>query len=321
MTRETKIGLLVGLTFIILFGVILSEKGTGRLDQFSTPPIAAYKPVVEIIPPTAPPESQLSRNNKDVADRLTMSESNLKATETKPPADPAKALEPVKEITTPVTNPQPAVQEIAPTLQKLIPGKPTRSLTQIPASTSNNQDLVTTVSKTPTETQPAEEAVLRTHTVKQHETLFSICRQYYPGQTFQMLKKVQEINNITKPEKLMCGQIVKLPSQQNRTEDKTSTLIKSGLLIPVEQTGLTTPTKVALTPAKQKLAKAKTTNKTYVVQSKDTLTKIAKQFYGNQRAWTKIYEYNKKIITDPKNIRDGLKLQIPELAAVPAANQ
>jgi nucleoid-associated protein YgaU len=49
----------------------------------------------------------------------------------------------------------------------------------------------------------------------------------------------------------------------------------------------------------------------YVVQKGDTLSKIAKQFYGNTTDWRRIYEANRDRIKDPDVIQPGWKLEIP----------
>ena len=51
--------------------------------------------------------------------------------------------------------------------------------------------------------------------------------------------------------------------------------------------------------------------KTYVVKSGDTLSKIAKQEYGNANEWNRIFEANKDILDDPDKIFPGQKLRIP----------
>lgn len=51
--------------------------------------------------------------------------------------------------------------------------------------------------------------------------------------------------------------------------------------------------------------------KTYTVQAGDSLSKIAKQFYGNANAYVKIFEANKDKISDPNKIQVGQVLNIP----------
>ena len=51
---------------------------------------------------------------------------------------------------------------------------------------------------------------------------------------------------------------------------------------------------------------------TYVVKPGDSLSKIAKQSYGNGNDWNRIFEANKDILKDPNNIFPGQKLKIPK---------
>ena len=49
----------------------------------------------------------------------------------------------------------------------------------------------------------------------------------------------------------------------------------------------------------------------YSVQPGDSLSKIAKKFYGNASAWNKIFQANKDTISNPDLIRPGQVLRIP----------
>ena len=53
----------------------------------------------------------------------------------------------------------------------------------------------------------------------------------------------------------------------------------------------------------------------YVIQSGDTLSKIAKQFYGNANDYPKIFEANREVIKDPNLIYPGQKIRIPTALA------
>jgi hypothetical protein len=50
---------------------------------------------------------------------------------------------------------------------------------------------------------------------------------------------------------------------------------------------------------------------TYTVQSGDTLSKIAKNMYGNANAYNTIFEANTNILSDPDKIEIGQALTIP----------
>ena len=49
----------------------------------------------------------------------------------------------------------------------------------------------------------------------------------------------------------------------------------------------------------------------YVVERGDTLSAIAKEFYGNAMEYPKIFEANREVIQDPNLIFPGQKIRIP----------
>jgi nucleoid-associated protein YgaU len=52
-------------------------------------------------------------------------------------------------------------------------------------------------------------------------------------------------------------------------------------------------------------------NRSYTVQAGDTLSKIAKEHYGNAANYMKIFDANKDQLTDPDKIKPGQVLKIP----------
>ncbi|MEP6551009.1 MAG: LysM peptidoglycan-binding domain-containing protein [Gemmatimonadales bacterium] len=50
----------------------------------------------------------------------------------------------------------------------------------------------------------------------------------------------------------------------------------------------------------------------YIVKAGDSLSKIAKHFYGDANMWKKIHAANRDAIPNPDLIHPGLKLTIPE---------
>ena len=59
-------------------------------------------------------------------------------------------------------------------------------------------------------------------------------------------------------------------------------------------------------------ASLKVPEKTYTVVAGDSLSKIAKKFYGNANQWKKIFEANTDIIKNPDLIKPGQTLKIPD---------
>ena len=49
----------------------------------------------------------------------------------------------------------------------------------------------------------------------------------------------------------------------------------------------------------------------YTIESGDSLSKIAKQFYGNAMDYPKLFEANKEVIIDPDLIYSGQKIRVP----------
>ena len=54
-----------------------------------------------------------------------------------------------------------------------------------------------------------------------------------------------------------------------------------------------------------------TVDRTYTVKPGDTLSKIAKEMYGNSNEYQKIFDANRDRLRDPNQIRPGQELKIP----------
>jgi nucleoid-associated protein YgaU len=50
---------------------------------------------------------------------------------------------------------------------------------------------------------------------------------------------------------------------------------------------------------------------THVVQSGETLSKIAEKYYGDASLYPKVFQANRDVLSDPNKIRPGQKLRIP----------
>jgi LysM repeat protein len=65
-------------------------------------------------------------------------------------------------------------------------------------------------------------------------------------------------------------------------------------------------------PAKIPMPESSSTKRTYTVKSGDTLSAIAKHFYGNGNEYMKIFNANRDQLSDPDKIKVGQVLTIPE---------
>jgi len=58
-------------------------------------------------------------------------------------------------------------------------------------------------------------------------------------------------------------------------------------------------------------ASGATSSRIYTVKAGDSLSKIAKEFYGNANEYNRIFEANRDKLNDPNQIRPGQELIIP----------
>jgi LysM repeat protein len=68
----------------------------------------------------------------------------------------------------------------------------------------------------------------------------------------------------------------------------------------------------SLAPAKSTAsAPAAASEQSYTVEAGDTLSKIAKHFYGEASLYMNIFEANRDQLSDPDKIQPGMRLRIP----------
>jgi nucleoid-associated protein YgaU len=68
---------------------------------------------------------------------------------------------------------------------------------------------------------------------------------------------------------------------------------------------------ITVVPQPQAVGTSGTSQRTYTVKSGDTLSRIAKEFYGDANAYHRIFEANRDKLTDPNKINVGQVLNIP----------
>ncbi|MBP7676225.1 MAG: LysM peptidoglycan-binding domain-containing protein [Thermoanaerobaculia bacterium] len=73
-----------------------------------------------------------------------------------------------------------------------------------------------------------------------------------------------------------------------------------------------TPAAGAVVTGGAPAAAAAGAGKVHVVEKGDTLSAIAKKYYGKANAYMKIFEANKDVLTDPDKIKPGQRLRIPD---------
>ena len=69
--------------------------------------------------------------------------------------------------------------------------------------------------------------------------------------------------------------------------------------------------RVAEAPAAVGTSGGAASQRTYTVKSGDSLSKIAKEFYGDAQAYNRIFDANRDQLNDPDKIQPGQVLKIP----------
>ncbi|HET9973151.1 MAG TPA: LysM peptidoglycan-binding domain-containing protein, partial [Streptosporangiaceae bacterium] len=118
--------------------------------------------------------------------------------------------------------------------------------------------------------------------------------------------KVAETAVKVAPAVAITGALVALPTAAN-----------ASARTPAKATAVTEQVQQAQTTAARHAAQSVTT--TYTVRSGDTLSSIARHFYGTMSKWTWIYQANRSKIHNPDSIYVGERLTIPNHAPVPTA--
>jgi nucleoid-associated protein YgaU len=76
-------------------------------------------------------------------------------------------------------------------------------------------------------------------------------------------------------------------------------------------TAATPPAPASLPPLEPPMAGTSGSEQSYTVVAGDSLSKIAKRFYGDANKWPRIHEANRDQIKNPDLIHPGQKLRIP----------
>ncbi len=119
-----------------------------------------------------------------------------------------------------------------------------------------------------------------------------------------------EVNSLREQVRQMQNQVASLAGENSQLKNRValagaspSSLLaaptRPGASAPARPTSLAAP----VPPAPEA--------KTHTVAMGETLTQIARRYYGNSERWTEILEANKALIKDPRALSVGMKLRIP----------
>jgi len=297
MTTETKVGLIVGMGFIVLFAVILSNRGAPNdLDPPVLNLLQAEDSAAKLTPEAQVPSPPLGRQAASIpAAGFPPQETGIQ-TSTDVRSQPADRREAASETSRalgglmvprePSRSGEPAVRRgAAPVLEGFEPVLPAVR----PAGGNDAQPAAAGA-----EVNKPREPAVREYEVKPGDSLSKIARQFYGSDKPRLLRALSEANRsrIGSLDHISAGQRIRVPDIQELVQQIPE---------PVAATAHKPPPAAARKP----LAKA------YVVRDGDTLISIARAQLGQPSRWSEIMDLNQNALSDPHKIRPGMKLRLP----------
>ncbi len=306
MTRETKIGLLVGLAFIIVIGILLSD---------------------HLASSTEPPQAPLSTSGNN-ARAATAVPGALQTAPVTPVVTPP-AVAPVTPVPTPeeLRKPVEIVAINPPTANSPITiktpaavGAASSSLTPIPPMAHGSNDQAPDIEAGPgkpevglaplaalTHSQSEELVKAREYRAQSGDTLSKMAARLMGGNTKANRDAIVRANKSLQanPAKIVVGHPYMIPVVEKEAKATPAHSSPTASLLAAAPT--TAPSE---TLAAQPTAPA-TAENIYVVKSGDTLWKIAATQLGNRNAVAAIKELNKDVLKGGDKLHLNMKLRLP----------
>jgi len=287
MTGETKIGLITGLSVIIVFAMILSHKGAGQKEI--TPPLRTPEvqpeyaaedrpPAPAALPqPTAPSPAAQPIDQPVVA---------AAPTEPAPSFETEQASLPAPFDSTrfvPVGTPQAADQPppvMTEALRRQIEGLP--PLQQKPRQTGKPASRPP-ASGGPGRLQPPDQPE-RVYIAQANDNLTRIARKFLGSGSVANVSLIYELNRELLPDKdsLQVGQKLRLPRRP-----------------------ATSP------PPSRPDAQAPSETRSYVVKPGDSYAAVARAELGSAKRWREIFALNEDRFPDPDLVPAGATIRLP----------
>jgi LysM repeat protein len=274
MTRETKIGLLVGLAFIIVIGILLSDHFTSTMQPQIAPLVQTHEYVLQST--TTPGAGRATRPDVRVEN-----------------------VQPNRVINTQETarNNHPVQIEVGPGRQNIgtieVGGNPGTSGRQDQGN-SIAQNLNTLVGQVLGQDQDAPLVGMRQYKTEPGDTLYKIAGK--------MAGK-----SAASREAFMAAFMKANPSLKDPGKIKAGETYS----IPTTESAPTTPTNVFAGGAAPTTRPAGTSTVQYTAKAKDSLWKIAMEQVGSASAVAQIKDLNKDVLKGGETVKPGMKLRLP----------
>lgn len=283
MTRETKIGLFVGMGVIILIGILISDHLSHAQKQ-QAPDYSKFFPDAR---------EKVSSSGKPAVTTVASADRPLSV-----PGEVGKPapLAPVTGVTT-AAKPEADKPSIFVQDNRNLP--PARAT--LPVDQSESKAGTTPIRLSPDRpgliSDPAPSAPGKTvHVVKEGDTLSSLSRQYYGKAAYWSLIHEANKSVIENPNNLKDGTKLEIPARAATPTTVAGTVTPK---VPTKEIPVSTPI-------------AKPVASEYTIQKGDTLGVISEKFLGTKNRWEEIYELNKDRIKNPNAMKEGTVIRLPQ---------
>lgn len=340
MARETKVGLLVGLAFIICFAIILANHGQKgamietlpvfAVNQKSKPALQpdrgigkpAHKAVGETVAPDAqltqgtprPIPSRLDRDLSAPVSPLQMHHQGLPV-ENAPSGEDASTAEQIQML-------QRQIEELL--AQKNSENQDTSGHGTSPkeliltATPNSERTALHQFDVPPSKEEPKPQ--IRRHIVEKGDTLSGIAHRYYGSKSRSTLAMIVDANSktIKDPNFIPLGVELVLPPDPTAgaTAMTVNQLAPTAVAAPREgQTQATGPVNKnsKKEPPRERVEpdNKKEPFRWYQIKKNDRYVSIARQQLGDEGRWKEIFELNKEKFPQEGMIREGVRIKLP----------
>jgi nucleoid-associated protein YgaU len=303
MTRETKIGLLVGLAFIIVIGILLSDHFRPTIEPASlvnaasdvreamNAPMASNPPITIYTPPDSTPRQAVP----------TQQELNPPVVPANPvavsPVDPSR-----EEANRPTYVTDPATPQVNPAPPQSIAGAdgPGTGSDELSRVARRNGEEIVGVDQPPSDSQnsPAAPSALKTYKAQPGDSVSRMAAKLMGSSSRANVRAIIDANPSLKddPDTVIIGKVYVIPTTAGATAQN----------IPSQNsTDLPTPTD-APTPSTSR-------QYFYTVQDGDSLWRIANDVLGDASQVDALKELNASVLKgdDHDVVISGTKLRLP----------
>lgn len=333
MTRETKIGLVLGLGFIVVFGILLSNRGAG--EHLPPPASSGAAPIVppeilltdDLDPPTQPGDVEEAAEPSTDLEIVTVDEANTAGDIELPVIGPGMGVpQPVAGVPAEVQ-----VAALEPTPEATAPNRTPVSASALNVATQTSSSRAIPVPVRASLSAPGLPVRLIEHRIMNGDTLSRLARLYYGTAVPDAINAIYVANRSVLrkgPHDLKLNQQLTIPAWAPAEKFEPAPTPPAAQVVnrragaaarnPLINTGTghvaTVDTPNALSSV---VVHAPATAASgvawdwYEMGPNETLYGVAAKRLGSPRRWREIHELNKSDHPDPRRIRMGTRIKLP----------